>query len=79
MRTTIRLDDELLAEAKAVAARTHRNLNEVIADAVRESLARGRQRRASPVSLTTFRGSGLQPGVDLDDSSALQDLMDESE
>lgn len=79
MRTTIRLADELLAEAKAVAARTHRSLNDVIADAVRESLARVRQRQVSPVSLTTFRGNGLQPGVDLDDSSALQDLMDESE
>jgi hypothetical protein len=31
-------------------------------------------RRAVP--LPTFRGEGLQPGVDLDDSAALLDLMD---
>jgi hypothetical protein len=37
----------------------------------------GRARKGrSSVRLTTFRGSGLQPGVDLDDSAALQDLMD---
>ncbi len=35
----------------------------------------GRSRR-TPVTLTTFGGSGLQPGVDLDDSAALLDLMD---
>lgn len=28
--------------------------------------------------LPTFKGSGLQPGVDLDDTASLLDLMDES-
>lgn len=77
MRTTVRLDDELLAEAKQLAARTRRSLNSVVEDALREMLARRRQReRRRPVSLTTVGGNGLRPGVDLDDTTALYDLMD---
>lgn len=76
MRTTIRIDDELLAAAKALAARTHRSLNSVIEDALRESLARSQQRTRKRVTLTTFGGNGLRAGVDLDDSVALYDLMD---
>jgi hypothetical protein len=80
MRTTIRLDDQLLAEAKAIAARSGRTLTEVIEDALRESLARygsGKDgRKPKPIALPTFKGKGLQPGVDLDSSAALLDLMD---
>jgi len=77
MRTTIRLDDELLKEAKRAAAASGRTLTELVEDSLRESLARrqstkGRKR----VVLTTFKGDGLQPGVDLDNSVALLDLMD---
>ena len=80
MRTTIRLDDDLLAEAKELAARTRRSLNSVIEDALRESLARRRRHAGrKPVTLTTYRGRGLRPGVDLDDTAALYDLMDADE
>ena len=43
-----------------------------------ESLSRteGREVRAPRPELPTERGGGLQPGVDLDDSSALLDLME---
>jgi hypothetical protein len=75
MRTTIRLDDALLRRAKAAAAMSGRSLNDLIADAVRTALA---QRRTRPqrIKLPTFRGNGLQPGVDLDDNAALLDLME---
>jgi hypothetical protein len=78
MRTTIRLDDDLLKEAKAVAAATDRTLTELVEDSLRETLARrrsaaGRER----ITLPTFKGTGLQPGVDLDDSAALLDLMEQ--
>jgi len=77
MRTTINMDDALLSEAKQLAARTGRTLNAVIEDAVREVLARRRgARKRQPVELPTGKGRGLQPGVDLDDSAALLDLMD---
>jgi hypothetical protein len=78
MRTTIRLDDDLLAQVKQAAAQTERTLTAVIEDALREMLARqqGMAERA-PIQLTTVPGGGLQPGVDLDDSAALYALMDE--
>ncbi len=77
MRTTIRLDDVLLAEAKKLAADTGRSLTAVIEDALREVLARrAKVRRAGDVRLTTVGGRGVRPGVDLDDTAALQELMD---
>jgi hypothetical protein len=78
MRTTIRMDDALLAEARAEAVRTGRTLTQVIEDAVRESLSRAGDVDAprSPVLLPTFAGSGLQAGVDLDSTAAVTDLMD---
>jgi hypothetical protein len=77
MRTTIRLDDELLAEAKALAARTGRTLTQVIGDALRHSLApRGDGSRDEPLRLPTFQGRGIRPGVDLDDSAGLLDARE---
>jgi plasmid stability protein len=79
MRTTIRLDDALLRRAKARAAAAGRSLNDFIADAVRAALApRGSEASGAP-KLPTFPGRGLQPGVDLDDTSALLDLMEAEE
>jgi hypothetical protein len=76
MRTTINLDDALLAEAKQVAARTGRSLAAVVEDALRESLRRRHQTAGQAVELPTFGEGGVQPGVDLDDSAALLDLME---
>ncbi len=77
MRTTIRIDDRLLAEAKARAARSGTTLTAVVEDALREAFARrdGRQSNRAP-ELPTLPGGRLLPGVDLDDSAALLDLMD---
>ena len=76
MRTTIRLDDDLLRQAKALAARTGRTLTAVIEDGLREELARhlGRQGQP-PVALPTFKGKGLRSGIDLDDTAGLLDIM----
>jgi ribbon-helix-helix CopG family protein len=77
MRTTIHLPDELLAQAKQAAASSRRTLTQVIEDALRESLARRKRGgRDQPLSLPVFGEGGLQPGVDLDDTSALLDAMD---
>jgi hypothetical protein len=77
MRTTIRLDDELLKDAKRRAAETGRTLTALIEDALRQALGRRDETPAGRVRLPVGRrGSKLQPGVDLDDSAALLDLME---
>ena len=79
MRTTINLADPLLSEAKNLAAERGSTFTAVVEDALREMLTRHRQPKArARVRLTTFDGKGLQPGVDLDDSAALADLMEGS-
>jgi hypothetical protein len=76
MRTTVRLDESLLVETKKLAAETGRTLTAVIEDALREVLSRRKQvRRSQGVKFTTYGGSGLRPGVDLDNSAALLELM----
>ena len=76
MRTTVDLPDDLLIEAKERAAREGRSLSDVVSDAVRGSFAGGGAAHRKPVKLPTFGRGGLQPGVDLDDSAALLDLME---
>ena len=77
MRTTVRLDDRLLAEAKKHAVDTGRTLTAVLEDALRESLARRRALiERKPVRLKTVKGDGVRPSVDLDDTAGLLDLMD---
>jgi hypothetical protein len=77
MRTTIRINEQLLKDAKQMAVRRGKSLTAIIEDALRESLARQRDPGThEPVRLVTFRGKGLLPGVDLDDSAALLDLME---
>jgi len=80
MRTTIKIDDQLLAAAKAQAATSGRTLNAVVEDALREALARRvRGDRTRGVELPIFRGSRLRQGVDLDDSAALLHRMEGTE
>ena len=78
MRTTIRLDEQLLTEAKEIAARSGKTLTSVIEEALRESIARRRQTpRSKKLRLHTVGGSGLQPGIDLDDSASLLEMMEQ--
>jgi hypothetical protein len=77
MRTTVRLDDDLLKSAKRFAANTGRSLTKLIEDALRHTLSRRTVKRApKSVKLTTVSGRGLRPGVDVDDSAALLAVME---
>lgn len=77
MRTTIRIDEQLLNQAKMLALRSGKTLTAVIEDALRESISRqASSTPRAPVHLVTFKGNGLCPGVDLDDSAALLDRME---
>ena len=78
-RTTIRMDDAVLREAKRAALESGRSLTAFLEDAVREVLARSKQhRKRPPILLPTSGGSGLQPGVDLNNSAALLERMEEN-
>lgn len=76
MRTTVRLDDDLLAAAKQRAAADHTTLTSLIEDSLRQTLAlrpvlSSKRLRVRPVGDAT-----TLPGIDLDDSTALRDVMD---
>jgi hypothetical protein len=69
MRTTVRLEDALLEQAKREAARRGKTPTAPVEP---------RRKRARPrVALPVCRlGGGVLPGVDLDDGSALLDRME---
>jgi hypothetical protein len=80
MRTTVRLPEELMRQVKRLAAETHRTLTQVMADALRSEISRHQAPARWPrVELPTGDGDGLLPGVDLDDTAGLLDLMEEHE
>jgi hypothetical protein len=77
MRTTINLPDELILRAKKAALEADTTLTEIIENALREALAKPRRRaKRKEFKLITYGKGGLRPGVDLDDTSALLDIMD---
>ena len=78
MKTSVNLDDDLLAKAEVYAATTGKTVTAVVEEALREMLARRVVQRKRPwVSLKTVKGNGVRPGIDLDDSASLLDKMEE--
>jgi len=77
MRTTVSLSNDLYREAKKAAVDLGMTVTALIEAALRESLQRHHRVRGrrTKTRLPTFRGRGLMPGVDLDDSASLLDLM----
>jgi hypothetical protein len=78
MRTTINLPDDLILQAKKAALEADTTLTEVIANALRESLASrtGKQKASRNIKIHASGRGGLLPGVDLSDTSSLLDIMD---
>lgn len=79
MRTTVRLDDALLDQARREAARRGTTLTALLEEGLRLALRRPLPTERAPrVSLPVSRAQGgVLPGVDLDDSAALLERMDE--
>lgn len=74
MRTTVTLDDELLASAKMIARRRGYSLGQLLEDALRRELART---STEPPPVPVFRGgTGPRPGVNLRSNRALAELVD---
>jgi len=80
MKKMVQLDDQLLSDVERIATERGRTLRSVIEEALRKMVAHQAPasdcKPSKPVSLPTFRGHGLQPGVNLDDSRSLLDLME---
>lgn len=78
MRTTVSLRDEALKLGKRKAQETGKSLGDVISDALLTAYGdRAVKQEVVRFDLPVSGRGGLQPGVDLDDSSALADRMDE--
>lgn len=76
-RTTIRLEDDLLRKAKREAQRRGTTFTALVAEGLRNVLARRESPRRRRVKIpVSTRGGGLRPGVDLNNSAALLDLME---
>jgi hypothetical protein len=75
MRTTVNIDDNLLARARQLASRSGRSLGAIIDDGLRVLLVERASSARGRVSLPTDGGSGLQSGVDLEDKEALAELL----
>ena len=77
MRTTINVDDQLLMQAKAQAATLGVTLGRLIEDALRASLMRrSNVEHRGRVRLITMQGTGARPGIDLDNSHSLLEIME---
>lgn len=79
MRTTINLPDDLMTQIKKLAAASNSTVTALIEDTLREGLARRRRsRRSGRMTLPTYGRQGPLPGVDLDDTASLIDVMEAS-
>ena len=76
MRTTIRLPDELYDEVRRRSVERGVTVTSFIERALRDSLAEQSKVPARPFVVTAFKGNGTLPGVDLNDSAALLDVME---
>jgi hypothetical protein len=77
VRTTINLPDDLIQRAKRAALESGTTLSKFIENALREALAkrRGKSSRGK-FKVIAYGKGGLMPGGNLDDTSALLDIMD---
>jgi plasmid stability protein len=74
VRTTVNIDEHLLAEAKVRAARSHRSIGDVIDEALRLRFATD-ERPAGSVSLPTFGVPGERLLVDIEDRDAVAEAL----
>jgi hypothetical protein len=75
-RTTVRLEERLLDEAKREAARRGETLTALIEEDLRLSLAQSRLRKRKPVKLPVSDAKGgPYPGIDLTNSAALLEIV----
>ena len=76
MRTTVRINDDLLKRARKRAAEEGRTLTSLIEDGLVIVLAQAEKSRMGLVKLPVSQASGgILPGVDLNRSCELEEVM----
>lgn len=66
MKTTIDIADQLLAEAKAVAAAEGTTVRSLVEEGLRSAITRRGEAKAFRLRPASFRGDGLRPDVCLE-------------
>jgi len=64
MKTTIEIADPLLRQAKRIASREGTTVRALVEQGLRRELAERGRRGGFRLRQVTFRGKGLQPGLD---------------
>ena len=77
-RTTVALEDNLLRELKARAAREGVPFGRLVNDLLHQAQARA-PRSLRRVNWPTFSGRGVRPGVEIGNRRSLYDLLDPPE
>ena len=76
MRTTIRLNDDLLKRAKKRAAEEGRTLTSLVEDGLLLILSKAKANRRKRIELPVSRATGgVLPGIDLNRASDLEEVM----
>lgn len=79
MKTTLDINDELLARAKAASAKERKSLTALIEEGLRLRLrARKTDKSARAIELAIFNGKGgMRPGIDPLSNRSILDAVDE--
>ncbi len=77
MRTTVTLDEDVVAKLKAEARRTGKPFKTILNECLRVALTAGRGRsRPAPFRIEPRDLGNLRPGLSLDNIGELLDLVD---
>jgi hypothetical protein len=78
MRTTVNVNEGMIEKARSAAVGRGVTLGELVEDALRTYLSRSEEVAPPPFELHTVRGELVDPNLDLNRTSALVTLDDES-
>ena len=76
MRTTVRLNDALLSQAKREAARRGTTLTSLMEQGLHLALAERRAKIRKPVELPVWNSGGVRQGIDISNSAGLLNIME---
>ena len=75
MKTTVEISDPLMREARKAAEREGRTLRSLLEEGLREVLSGRGRKREFRLRDGSFKGKGVQPGVDLSDWETIRSLI----